>query len=183
MKRQSRFEALRNAGSILGRALLVILVIALFADFQSGKSNSGGTTSQQVKSQNSGEVGSVKKMSNPAAESGSVQQLIIVKDYKELNYKDIVRQKKGMKGKHIFIDGKVLQVSNSWGNVILRVASFNNNDEVFYVTFSEDKLDFNLLEDDYVIIKGTLDGLKTYTAVLGNQITLPEVLADSIELQ
>lgn len=66
---------------------------------------------------------------------------------------------------------------------MLRVASFNNNSEIFYVTYPEELLDFNLLEDDYIFINGTLAGLKTNNAIFGNQVTLPEVHADSIELQ
>lgn len=165
MKEQKASEALKNAGSILGRLGLVVIVFFAFFSFRSNRSND-----------------SLKNKSNVSV-TQQISSLPKIKDYQHIEYVEIARDKNGLSGKDIYIDGKVIQVSSSWGNIILRVASFNNNNEIFYVTSPDNSLDFNLLVDDYVLIKGTLVGLKTYKAILGNQITIPEVLADSIELQ
>lgn len=174
MKRQSRSEALGNAGSILGRSFGVIVIVFLFINFQASKTDSKKYDTSNISHEQT------KSQSNS---SESITSISKSKEYKELNYKEIAREKDGMAGEHIYIDGKVIQASNSRGNIVLRVASFNNNSEIFYVTYPEELLDFNLLEDDYIYIKGTLAGLKTYNAIFGNQVTLPEVHADSIELQ
>lgn len=43
--------------------------------------------------------------------------------------------------------------------------------------------DLKILEDDIVIIYGTYEGLKTYTSVLGGEITIPHINAEIIEVE
>lgn len=53
---------------------------------------------------------------------------------------------------------------------------------MFYVKIPEEILDYNLLDDDYITVDGTLYGIEDYRSVLGGQISIPGVDADSVEL-
>ena len=53
---------------------------------------------------------------------------------------------------------------------------------MFYVKIPEEILDYNLSDDDYIAVKGTLCGIENYHSVLGGQISIPGIDADSVEL-
>lgn len=169
MKRQSTGEALRNFARLFFKGLLAFFAFYIFISMNSG---GGETDKANKKLTNDSDVELVDEI---IAETPKV--------YQQLEYKEIARQKDGMVGNHIYLEGKVVQVTSSWGNIALRVAKYNNSNEIFYITIAKDKMVFNLLEDDYVIIEGTLVGLKSYKSIFGAQITLPGIEADIIELQ
>lgn len=173
MKNQSAGEAIGNFGSILVKVLLVGFIVYFISGMQS---DDGDTV---VKNNNEDTIAEV--IDTPSAEAiDSVEE---PKVYQELDYTNIARQKDGMVGEHIYFTGQVLQSGTSWGNIYARVAKNGVSNQVFYVMIAEDKLDINLLENDYVYIEGTLSGLRSYTSVLGSQVTVPEVEADLVELQ
>lgn len=161
MRQQKASEAIGNAGRLLGRFGLVVIVVFVLASFSSNDSPPRTETQS----------------------SGNIQIAENLKNYQKRDYNEVARNKDGMAGKLIDVEGKVIQSTSSWGNVVLRVASSNDYDEVYYVKIPEDSLDFNILEDDYVSVQGTLAGLKSYKSVLGAQVTIPAIDADKIELQ
>ena len=175
MKRQSAGEALGNFGNIFGRALLVIVVIVILIQLNSDGSESGDT----VNTDNSSDV--VAQLANGPS-TAEIVEAEEPKVYQQLDYITIARQKDGMAGEHIRIEGEVIQATTSWGDPVFRVTSFGNNDEVYYVTIPEENLEFNILEGDYVIIEGTLAGLKSYSSAFSGRITVPEIKADTIDL-
>ena len=161
MKNQNASEALRNAGGIIGRTGLVVIVFFALMSFKS--KNEIGTQQESV-------------------EPASIVQSIPMA-YGSYNYVDVAREKDGMAGKSIEIEGKVIQSTSSWGDVVLRVATAGDYDEIYYVTIPEDALDFNVLDDDYVVVKGMLAGIEKYNSVLGGQVSIPKIKADEITLQ
>ncbi len=107
------------------------------------------------------------------------------KVYLDLDFKAISREPDLYKGKLYKFSGKVLQVleGSSWGGKItvnLRVATKGSYDNVVYVVYERGTNESRILEDDRVTIYGECEGLYSYTAVLGNTITLPEFTAESI---
>lgn len=123
----------------------------------------------------------------------------------EYDYKDISRNPDNYKNKNCYFRGKIVQVSESGFSTIYRISVTENKlysdelmetmsdyiDESANLSLWEDELyveynvkdgDSRFLEEDIVKLYGTIKGLKTYTAVLGNQITIPEIYAEYIEL-
>ena len=64
----------------------------------------------------------------------------------------------------------------------MRVATSGNYDDVVLVGYQADILDFRVLEDDWVTVYGTCKGVYSYTAVLGNTITIPSMWAEKVIL-
>lgn len=88
-------------------------------------------------------------------------------------------------GKEVYFGGTVLQTmydTNDSSAVDLRVkvngAKSANN--VIYVTYKLKDGNMRILEDDYVDLYGTFDGMITYEAVLGNNVTIPRINGEHI---
>lgn len=174
MKKQSRREALGNFGDLairIGGGLLILFFVVNHLSGGESSGNRGTITVQQ------------NATTAPDTTTVEAEDVVEIKNYHDLAYRDIVRQKDGMEGDHIYFTGQVIETGTSWGDVYARVAKNGVTDEIFYVNIAEELLDVNLLEDDYIYVEGTLTGLKTYTSVIGSQVTIPEVEADLVELQ
>lgn len=109
-----------------------------------------------------------------------------VSSYKEqcesLDYNGILRNPDSYNGRKCKIHGSVLQVSEGWFSVTLRVAENGDYDKVWYVNYSYSENEDHILEDDWVTVYGECDGTTTYTALLGNKVTIPDVDAEYIVL-
>ena len=83
-------------------------------------------------------------------------------------------------GEKVRYRGEVLQVSeHDDGSFTLRIAV--TEEEYFFTDPVWVEYDGpRVLEDDLVLLYGTFDGLQTYTAVLGNEVTIPAIEADTI---
>ena len=87
-------------------------------------------------------------------------------------------------GKYVYFRGQVAQVAEgSGGRYVLRIAvtpgNYGSWDDYLYVHY---RGDLRLLEDDVADFWLRIDGRKTYEALLGNQITVPEATALIVEL-
>lgn len=110
------------------------------------------------------------------------------KVYLDLDYKAISRDPDSYKGNLYKFDGKILQVmedSQSDGTtlVALRVASKGGYDDVVYVLYTRAAGEPRVLEDDRVTIYGVSQGLYTYETVMGAELTIPFILADSVTVK
>jgi hypothetical protein len=98
-------------------------------------------------------------------------------------YDDLMRNNQAYVGKVAYYRGGVVQVSEVYGDrYALRVAT----KEAEYLGYFENVIWVNyrgqrLLEGDIVDVWAEVKGLKTYTAVLGNEVTIPEL--DSLHLE
>ena len=111
----------------------------------------------------------------------------ISKDYKAYTYKEIARNPDKVKGNKSMFIGKVIQVMEQGDYVNLRVnitvSDWGIYTDTVYVTYTKKSSDEDrILEDDIVMILGTLDGLYTYEAVSGAQVTLPLIQSDYIKI-
>ena len=102
--------------------------------------------------------------------------------YVELPYTDVARTPGAYNGTLVVCSGRVLQATESDGSVVMRVATSGNYDDVVLVGYQADILDFRVLEDDWVTVYGTCKGVYSYTAVLGNTITIPSMWAEKVIL-
>ena len=85
-------------------------------------------------------------------------------------------------------DGRVLQVmeegqSDGTTLVALRVASKGRYDDVVYVVYYRKAGEGRILEDDKVTVHGTSTGLYSYETVMGAEVTIPMIFADSVTVK
>ncbi|VVB85121.1 zinc-ribbon domain protein [uncultured archaeon] len=101
-----------------------------------------------------------------------------------ISYDDLMRNNENYIGKIVYYRGRILQVNEiSNGKYALRVATKKESyggylEEVIWVNYKGSRL----LENDLIDIWGEVKGLKSYTAVLGNGITIPEIESLHVEL-
>lgn len=95
-------------------------------------------------------------------------------------FTDAMRYPDRFEGTNISIYGKVVQKMVSGNNVAMRVATSWGWDDVFYVTYKQSDIDTAVIENDWVTIYGKSTGVYTYTAVFGNDITVPSMIAERI---
>jgi hypothetical protein len=106
---------------------------------------------------------------------------------KEYTYEDIARNPENMNGEYAKLKGKVIQVLESGNAVQIRVditvSEYGNySDTIFVSYYKKSETEDRILEDDIITIYGKLDGTETYNAVLGQQITLPKINAEYVEI-
>ncbi len=95
-------------------------------------------------------------------------------------YNDAMRYPDKYNGTNISVYGKVVQKMVSGDYVALRVATSWGWDDVFYVTYKQSEIGISVIEDDWITVYGESTGTYTYTAVRGNEITIPSMDAERI---
>ena len=119
---------------------------------------------------------SSKSCSNPETTAPSITIEEIKSTASAISYDDLMRHNDVYVGDIIYNRGEILQVNERRTDTyILRVATkqstYGYHDDVIYVNYKGNRL----LEGDLIDIWGKSKGLKTYEAILGNQITIPEI--------
>lgn len=159
---------------------IIILIIASVA----GSNDTDNINSNKVAQTVSGDL----------VETGNTEEdpQISEEDYKTMcnsyNYKDIARNPNNYKNKHMKFTGQVIQTSEMWGTVIIRVNVTKNEydfwEDTVYATYKySDENESKILEDDIVTIYGICEGNKTYTSVLGSSVTIPSIEVKYWELK
>ena len=105
------------------------------------------------------------------------------------SYEEISRNPENYKGKPAVFTGEVIQVQEErmapYIVATLRVDVTKNEygwyDDTVYVTYVFPEGDPRILEKDIITMYGTLNGLKSYTSILGATITIPDFNAKYIE--
>lgn len=102
--------------------------------------------------------------------------------YPKANYKDVLRNPGSYSGDNISVYGKVLQKTEGWGTVILRVGTggYGYYDNVFWIEYNAGDIASNVIEDDYVTVYGKCTGTHTYETVMGASVTIPSIDAEQI---
>lgn len=111
---------------------------------------------------------------------------VIKENYGYVEYSELARNPNNYKGKSLMYEGKILQVLEdhsieglNYLNILLVVG--NSYDNIVKVTYTLTNDEPRILEDDYVHVYGTSDGLYSYKTVRGNENTIPKIEADLIE--
>ncbi|MCL4863881.1 MAG: hypothetical protein KJZ93_31025 [Caldilineaceae bacterium] len=127
----------------------------------------------------------------PTAEEAATQQSLDEQKAQAvtIGYDDLFRNNEGHVGKTVRYVGQVLQVQENSclfcqnPGYTLRIAvtkgRFDSWDDPIWVDYDGKQ---RFLEKDVVTVWGTVAGLQKYTAVLGNQVTIPHVTALDIQL-
>jgi hypothetical protein len=79
----------------------------------------------------------------------------------------------------VVFTGKVVQVLEMGSKTAMRVnvtkGEYGIWDDTVWVNYTRKSGESRILEDDIIKFWGTVKGRRTYTAVLGQEITLPEI--------
>lgn len=100
---------------------------------------------------------------------------------KTVSYDALARNTESYQGSIVYYRGEVVQVQESSGSrAALRVNVTHDGrwwSDTVWVNYSGERL----LDDDIIDLWGTVTGRRTYRAVLGNSITIPEIDALLVE--
>ena len=98
---------------------------------------------------------------------------------KIISYDDLFRYNERYVGDIVYFRGDIVEVQNTGGdNYVLRVATAQYYDDIIWVDYEGPRV----LEDDNIDIWGTVKGLKSYEAVLGQTISIPEIVSISLDV-
>ena len=101
-----------------------------------------------------------------------------------VSYEEVARNPNEYKGKLITFHGKVIE-SKDGSPVILRINQDNPDDryssDTWFVTYDAPEGSSRILVDDEVMVFGESTGVTSYTAVLGQKITLPSMVLMYLE--
>ena len=92
----------------------------------------------------------------------------------DVDYEAVARHPNDFKGEKITFSGKVVQVSEG-SYVTLRINQGGDYDATWYVRYTPTENEGRILENDTIVVYGECTGTKTYTAVLGNNVTIPSM--------
>ncbi|MCR5688964.1 MAG: hypothetical protein K6G71_01825 [Clostridiales bacterium] len=108
-----------------------------------------------------------------------------IKECQSIPYKSLERTPDDYEGEKIKFSGYVVQVCSEASSPLYystyRVATSGKYDNVIYVKVDNYGSGSRILEDDYLTFYGTYDGLYSYKAVRGNEITIPSMTAEYIK--
>ncbi len=105
---------------------------------------------------------------------------LVKRQAQSIAYDSLARDTESYVGNIVHYRGKVVQVQESGSRAVLRVNVTNDDgwwEDTVWVNYSGPRL----LEDDIISLWGRVRGRRTYTAVLGNSITIPELDALIVE--
>lgn len=103
-------------------------------------------------------------------------------------YKEIARNPNNYKGKRAKFTGEVIQVQEGYNNnVVLRVnitkGEYGMWEDTIWVDYKyTNSNESKILENDIINIYGEMQGQKSYTSILGSQVTLPQINAKYISI-
>ena len=93
-----------------------------------------------------------------------------------VSYGELMRNVENYQGKIVYYRGEVIQIAQNYGdNYVLRVSVTRDKyglwSDAVWVNYNGPRV----LENDIIEFWGKVKGLKTYEAVLGNSVTVPEI--------
>ncbi len=116
----------------------------------------------------------------------------VIQAYKDscvpYTYEEIARNPEKVKDNLAVVEGQVIQVVEDGNTVRLRlnitpIGYGFYEDTIFVNYYREDENEDRILEDDIIKVYGRLNGLTSYTALFGQDVTLPEIIAKYVDIQ
>jgi hypothetical protein len=107
----------------------------------------------------------------------------------EISYKDLARSADKYEGSKVKFTGEIQQIAydsdSGESEYLIAVTKdeYDLWDDNVYVYFDNTESDTKLLEEDVVTFYGEASGDKTYTSVLGEEITIPAVTAVYMDVE
>lgn len=99
-----------------------------------------------------------------------------------ITYNDLSRNPKEFEGKALSMDGEVVQLLESDGEVDIRLAVNGDYDEMVYIVYESNIIESRVLEGDDITFYGVYYGIYQYESTFGSTISIPLILVDYIEI-
>lgn len=99
-----------------------------------------------------------------------------------ITYSQLARTPDDYKGEKCKFKGKVVQVMEGSGVYNIRLAVGGNYDNIIFIIASTSVTEQRILEDDYITVYGTSTGIYTYETVMGNELSIPSMSVDKIDM-
>lgn len=99
-----------------------------------------------------------------------------------ITYSQLARTPDDYKGEKCKFKGKVVQVMEGGGVYNIRLAVGGNYDNIIFIIASTSVTEQRILEDDYITVYGTSTGIYTYETVMGNELSIPSMSVDKIDM-
>ena len=97
-----------------------------------------------------------------------------------ITFDNLARNPDTYKSQNVKFTGKIIQVVEGRKKSTYRLAVDEDYDKIIFLEISAEQLkDNRILEDDILTIKGSSDGVTSYSSVLGGKITIPKIIVDS----
>lgn len=110
---------------------------------------------------------------DPPQETPKITREEYIAQCEDLSYSDVSRNPDSYKGRKAVISGTVIQVQEGMlDSVTMRVQTPYG---IWYVTYVRPEGESRILENDQITCYGECNGVETYIAVLGNQVTIPSM--------
>ena len=123
-----------------------------------------------------------KAAAQAEAEAKAAKEAEEAKGYETgITYDQLARTPDDYEGKKVKFRGKVIQVMEDGGKVMIRLAVNSDYDTVLLGIYESAIVSSRVLEDDVITIYGTSGGVISYTSTMGGQVSVPSVLIDKIE--
>lgn len=117
-----------------------------------------------------------------AAEEQAAKEAEEARGYETgITYDQLARTPDDYIGQKVKFSGKVVQLMESGNEVTIRFAVDKDYQKIVIGAYDSSIVSSRILEDDVITIYGKSAGLYTYTATLGQSITIPSILIDKIE--
>lgn len=102
-------------------------------------------------------------------------------------YKTIARNPNDYKGMPAKFTGQVTQIEESWGSDVIRLNVTKDEygiwSDTIYIDYTpKSENESRILENDIITVYGELDGIKTYTTVLGSDVSIPYLKAQYVDI-
>lgn len=145
--------------------------------------NEGGVAATVLNDENATQAQVDDALDSLYAAINGLVEVLNPANYASVAYSDVARTPDAYAGQKLVFSGRVLQVVESSGETDLRIATDGEWDDVVMAGFDPSIIDYRILEDDYVTVYGTCIGIYTYTATMGQQISIPGIYCDYVVLQ
>ena len=103
----------------------------------------------------------------------------------EIPYEDLFRYAEKHTGNIVYYRGEVIQVIEKRGDYQLRVlitpTDWGGWEDAVLVRFKDAPV--RILEDDVIAFVGKMNGTVTYEAIMGNEVTIPDISAYSLIIE
>lgn len=99
-----------------------------------------------------------------------------------ITYSQLARTPDDYKGEKCKFKGKVIQVMEGSGVYNIRLAVGGNYNNIIFIIASTSVTEQRILEDDYITVYGTSTGIYTYETVMGNELSIPSMSVDKIDM-
>lgn len=110
-------------------------------------------------------------------------------DYKakciQIAYEDLARNPESYINQKALFTGKAIQIQENGTSVVIRLnvtqGEYGIWDDTVYIDYQRKAADEKrILEGDIITVYGEVKGIKTYTAIFGNQVSIPHILGKYI---